>query len=49
MIRPELEWVHLYGPPKCYIASNVLEGHNQADDRFGGFVAWKDPPPRGGM
>lgn len=44
VIRPELEWVHLYGPQKYYIAGNVLEGYFKADDPLGGFVAWKETP-----
>ena len=44
MIRPELEWVHLYGPQEYYIAGNVLEGHVAADEPLGGFKAWPDTP-----
>lgn len=43
-IRPELEWVHLYGPQKYYIAGNVLKGHISADDQRKQFVPWKDTP-----
>ncbi|MCA9065059.1 MAG: hypothetical protein KDA96_18450 [Planctomycetaceae bacterium] len=42
MIRPELEWVHLYGPQRYFIQGNVLEGHVTADSRLGGFVPWPE-------
>jgi hypothetical protein len=43
-IRPELEWVHLYGPQMYYIAGNVLEGHVAATERLGGMKPWPDTP-----
>ncbi len=44
VIRPELEWTHLYGPQRYYIAGNVLEGHVSADEPLGGFRPWPDTP-----
>lgn len=39
-IRPELEWVHLYGPQRYYIAGNVVEGHVTAAEPLGGLHPW---------
>ncbi|MCA9150507.1 MAG: hypothetical protein KDA92_14450 [Planctomycetales bacterium] len=44
VIRPELEWVHLYGPQLYYIAGNVLEGHVDAAEKLGGLTPWPDTP-----
>lgn len=44
VIRPELEWVHLYGPQEYFIAGNVLEGHVTADEKLGGFKPWPNVP-----
>lgn len=44
VIRPELEWVHLYGPQRYFITGNVLEGRVKATERLGGFVPWKETP-----
>ena len=44
VIRPELEWVHLYGPQRYFIEGNVLEGHAAADESLGGFKPWKETP-----
>ncbi|MCA9057975.1 MAG: hypothetical protein KDA85_05730 [Planctomycetaceae bacterium] len=42
MIRPELEWVHLYGPQRYFIEGNVLQGKVEADESLGGFVPWPE-------
>jgi hypothetical protein len=44
VIRPELEWVHLYGPQDYYIAGNVLEGRVAADEPLGGVRLWPEVP-----
>ena len=44
VIRPELEWVHLYGPQVYYIIGNVMRGHVAPEDRLGGVAFWKDTP-----
>lgn len=44
VIRPELEWVDLYGPQEYFIAGNVLEGHVRADEKLSGFKPWPDVP-----
>lgn len=44
VIRPEQEWVHLYGPQEYFIAGNVLEGRVRSSDRLGGFAGWKNVP-----
>lgn len=44
MIRPELEWVHLYGPQMYYIEGNVLAGPENVNAPPGGFVPWKNTP-----
>ena len=43
-IRPELEWVHLYGPQRYFISGNIVEGHHKASDHLGGFYPWPDTP-----
>ncbi|MCC9607334.1 GDSL-type esterase/lipase family protein [Blastopirellula sp. JC732] len=43
-IRPELEWVHLYGPQQYFIAGNVLPGHAEAGDPLAGFYPWPKTP-----
>lgn len=43
-IRPELEWVHLYGPQRYFIAGNVVEGHCEAATPLGGFQPWPETP-----
>ncbi|PQO35100.1 GDSL-type esterase/lipase family protein [Blastopirellula marina] len=43
-IRPELEWVDLYGPQQYYIAGNVVAGHAEASEPLSGFVGWKQTP-----
>ena len=40
MLRPELEWVHLYGPQEYFIGGNVLAGHVASDEKLGGFKPW---------
>ena len=44
VIRPELEWTHLYGPQQYFISGNVLEGHVTSADHMGGFIPWPDTP-----
>jgi len=44
VIRPELVWVHLYGPQRYFISGNVLEGHVNASEPLGGFHPWKGTP-----
>lgn len=44
IIRPELEWVHLYGPQKYYISGNVMPGYTKAGEKRGGFAPWKQTP-----
>lgn len=44
VIRPELEWVHRYGPQMYFIEGNVLEGHVTAQERLGGMKPWPDTP-----
>ncbi len=44
VIRPELEWVHLYGPQEYFIEGNVLAGHVAADEKLGGFKPWPNVP-----
>ncbi|MEZ5301777.1 MAG: hypothetical protein R3F11_14165 [Verrucomicrobiales bacterium] len=43
-IRPELEWVHLYGPQIYYIAGNVVEGHAGAEDPLAAVKPWPGVP-----
>lgn len=43
-IRPELEWVDRYGPQLYFIQGNVVEGHVDANQKLGGFVAWPEVP-----
>ncbi|MCA9031924.1 MAG: hypothetical protein KDA66_14010 [Planctomycetaceae bacterium] len=43
-IRPELEWVHLYGPQRYYISGNVVQGHTNSNDPLAGFHPWPDTP-----
>ncbi|MBC8245498.1 MAG: hypothetical protein H8E20_14005 [Verrucomicrobia bacterium] len=43
-IRPELEWVHRYGPQRYFIEGNVLEGRVSATEPRGGMRPWPDTP-----
>ncbi len=45
-IRPQLEWVHLYGPQEYFISGNVIQGHVKEDNQAAGVKLWPGVPEK---